>query len=470
MGSPHATTAIRSLKRALACSFLLPWGSLSAQDGSIDLSFDPEAGANHEVFVIALAANGQACIGGWFDGFNGTSQNYFVRLGPDGSLDPGFDMGTGPNNFVSACAIQPDGKLIIGGDFSTINGENHSHIARLNADGSTDQGFIGSVSSVVESCLLQPDGKIFLAGWFNGPAFNYLARLNADGSIDPTFDPGTGPDDAVLDAVLQPDGKIIIGGLFSSFNGTPVDRIARLNPDGSLDNGFNTLDGADANVRAITLQPDGRILIAGGFANYSGVLVNGFARLNADGTLDSGFNTGVESGAVNCSVVQPDGKIIIGGTLTTYDGAPIARIARLNVDGSLDGSFDPGDGANALINTMVMQGDGRILIGGGFTSYDGVDRNRIARIWNEVTMSTPGTEAPRPHVQADPSGSVFTVRWDVVGPVELIVVDVAGELVLHRMMPSSNNLVLDLNGVSPGAYLMKLRSAGAAAAVKLVRP
>jgi len=190
--------------------------------------------------------------------------------------------------------------------------------------------------------------------------------LNADGSLDTDFNPSVGGHHVSTSAV-QADGKIIIGGDFTTVNGTSRNRIARLNTDGSLDTSFNS--GANNYVETITVQADGKIIIGGQFSAFNGTARNGIARLNADGTLDTSFNPG--SGAnsyVYTSAVQADGKIIIGGYFTTFNGTAHNRIARLNTDGSIDASFNPGSGANASVITSAVQADGKIIIGGGFTS------------------------------------------------------------------------------------------------------
>jgi uncharacterized delta-60 repeat protein len=250
----------------------------------------------------------------------------------------------------------------------------------------TDIGFGNGdgANNWVRSTVLQPDGKILIGGSFtayNGTTRNSIARLNADGSLDASFNPGTGANDWVHSIALQPDGKILIGGKFTAYNGTTRNRIARLNTDGSLDASFNPGTGADHWVNSIALQPDGKILIGGEFTAYNGTTSNYIARLNTDGSLDASFNprTGADHW-VNSIALQPDGKILIGGYFDTYNGTTRNRIARLNTDGSLDASFNPGTGANDGVRSIALQPDGKILIGGLFTAYNGTGRNRVARI------------------------------------------------------------------------------------------
>jgi uncharacterized delta-60 repeat protein len=200
-----------------------------------------------------------------------------------------------------------------------------------------------------------------------------------DGALDLTFNPGTGANNDVMSTAIQTDGKIIIGGDFTAYNGTTVNRIARLNSDGSLDGSFNTGTGSDQPVKSITIQTDGKIIIGGFFATYSGTTVNNITRLNTGGSLDGSFNTGTgPSGPVMSTAIQTDGKIIIGGSFFNYNGSTANNISRLNTDGSLDGSFNTGTGADSYVYTTAIQTDGKIIIGGLFTAYNGTMANYIA--------------------------------------------------------------------------------------------
>jgi uncharacterized delta-60 repeat protein len=363
-------------------------------DGSLDASFNPGTGANSWVLALALQPDGKLLIAGYFTNYNDTPRNGIARLNADGSLDASFNPGTGANGLVLALALQPDGKVLIGGTFTSYNGTPRNRIARLNADGSLDASFNPGTgaNSWVWALALQPDGKLLIGGDFINYAFtpsNRIARLNADGSFDASFYPGTGANNSVVSLALQPDGKVLIGGTFTSFNGTPRYCIARLNADGSLDASFNPGTGSDTSVLALALQPDGKLLIGGGFTAYNGTPRNHIARLNADGSLDASFNPGTgANSSVSSLALQPDGKVLIGGVFTTYNGTPRNRIARLNANGSLDASFNPGTGANSTVRGLALQPDGKLLIGGGFTAYNGTPRTRLARLHAYEPYST----------------------------------------------------------------------------------
>ena len=361
-------------------------------DGSLDAGYNAHTGPNDPIDVVALQPDGKIIIGGQFTSYNGMSRSRIARLNTDGSLDIGFNPGTGANWPIVCTATQADGKIIIGGSFTSYNGTPRNYIARLNSDGSVDMGFDPGMgaNSDIYTIALQPDGKILIGGSFtsyNGTLRNGIARLNDNGTLDTGFDPGTGAWWVECFA-LQPDGKILIGGTFTSYNGISRNFIARINSNGSLDIGFNSGAGPNSSVRCIALQADGKTILTGDFTSYDGVTRNRIARINSDGSLDPGFNPGSGPSTqpfIESIAAQPDGKVIIGGLFNSYNGTQRKHIARLNSDGSNDPSFSPGLGANNFVYTLALQTDGKIIIGGWFTSYNDTGRNRIARINNTIS-------------------------------------------------------------------------------------
>jgi len=369
-------------------------------DGSLDTGFDPESGFDGTVYSTAIQADGKIIAGGIFNSFNGIERNYLARLNTNGSLEIDFNPTTGFDGTVNTTTLQTDGKIIVGGEFSTFNGTARSRIARLNTDGSLDTVFDPGkgFNSFILSTAIQADGKIIVGGAFssfNGTARNGIARLNSDGSLDTGFNPGTGFDSWVASTTIQSNGKIIVGGYFSSFNGTARNYIARLNVDGSLDTGFNPGTGFDGIVNSNTIQADGKIIIGGGFTYFNGTNRNFIARLNADGSIDTGFNpgTGFDNWVVS-TAIQMDGKIIVGGHFSSINGTARNRITRLNNDGSLDTSFNPATGFDNWVTSTAIQTDGKIILGGEFSSFNGTARNRIARLNANGSLDTgfnPGT-------------------------------------------------------------------------------
>jgi uncharacterized delta-60 repeat protein len=190
---------------------------------------------------------------------------------------------------------------------------------------------------------------------------------------------------------MQPDKRFLIGGSFTTYNGVSRNRVARINADGSLDSSFNPGTGSNGTVLDVALQPDNKILIAGAFTSYNGTSRNRLARLNTDGSLDSTFNvgTGTDS-AINTIALQQNGKILIGGFFANYNGASANRLARINPDGSLDNTFVSGFTNNPIYNVreILVQTNGRVLIGGVFDSYSGTAHNSLLQLVPDVIKST----------------------------------------------------------------------------------
>jgi uncharacterized delta-60 repeat protein len=246
---------------------------------------------------------------------------------------------------------------------------------------------IGSFDGIINTMVQLPDGKILVGGsldYYNSP--RNLLRLHPDGSVDLTFNTNNAKINGSVNTIaVQPDGKILIGGTFTKYNQITRNSLARLNPDGSLDLTFDPGKGVNGYVETLLLQPDGKILVTGLFEKYNDVAVPRIVRLNPDGSLDPSFVVATDIASkleVQTIALQPDGKILIAGdfVIPTDKGSVRPRIIRLNPDGSLDSTFTPGSGANDVITSIALQPDGKILIGGDFTQYNGVLRNRLARL------------------------------------------------------------------------------------------
>ena len=368
----------------------------SQQAGGIDPSFAYGSGFNGSVRSTAIQSDGKILVGGGFTDYNGTGADRIIRLNSNGSVDTSFVYGTGFNGSVLSIAIQSDGKIVCGGSFSSYNGTLTNKIIRLNTDGSIDTSFVygAGFNSNVYSTAIQTDGKIVVGGSFtdyDGTPANFIIRLNSDGSVDTSFVYGTGFSGAfVFTIAIQSDGKILLGGFFTDYNGTSANYIIRLNSDGSIDTSFVYGTGFGNNINSIAIQSNGKILVGGNFTSYNGTSANKIIRLNTDGSVDTSFvyGTGFDN-AVYSIAIQSDGKILVGGDFSSYNGTSANYIIRLNSDGSIDTSFvySTGFNADSYIFSIAIQSNGSILVGGSFTSYNGTGANYIVSL-NSVTNVT----------------------------------------------------------------------------------
>ena len=358
------------------------------------VGFDIGTGFNDFIQYVSPQPNGKILVGGGFTTFNGSSQNRLIRLNSDGPKDTSFDIGTGFNDIVHPVSPQPDGKILVGGYFTTFNDVPQKYLIRLNSDGTKDTSLnIGTgFNNYVNSISLQQDGKILVGGQFttfNGVPQNYLIRLNPDGTKDTSFDIGTGFSYWVSRITLQPDGKIIVSGHFSSFNDAQQNRLIRLNSNGTKDTSLNIGTGFNSSVNSISLQQDGKILVGGQFTTFNGTPQNRLIRLNSDGTKDTSFDIGTGfNNYVNSISPQPDGKIIVGGFFTTFNDVPQKYLIRLNSDGTKDTSFDIGTGFGYYVYFTSTQPDGKILVGGQFTTFNDAQQNRLIRLNSDGTRDS----------------------------------------------------------------------------------
>ncbi len=324
---------------------------------------------------------------------------------PAGTPDPNFPATPGFNGDVLSVALQSDGEILAAGAFTAVNGAGRGRLARLNADSSLEPTFLKNLegaNAAINQILLQTDGSILLGGaftTFNGVDRYHIARVLSDGTLDSSFSPGSGADGNVfaLAETFPPGGtnrSLLVGGSFTHLNGLSVSGLARLNNDGTLDPSFTPLANPGSTIYALAVYPTnaphaGQVLIGGDFTTINGVSRNGIARLNPDGSLDLTFDPGLgATNAVRALTIQLDGNIVAGGSFTNFNGAALNRVARLNPDGSLDSNFtaNVGPGADDTVDALLIQPDNRIVLVGAFTHANGVSRGHITRLLPDGTV------------------------------------------------------------------------------------
>lgn len=351
------------------------------KSGNLDTSFVPASVSN--VKSVFVQADKKILVAG----------NSVRRLESNGNLDTSFTIGS-VDNVVQKVFQHTDDKIYAVGDFTTYNSSAYNRIIRLLPDGTIDTSFgIGSgASASIFDAWLYDDGRLLIVGnftLFNTVSRTRIARILPDGTVEASFNPGLGFTSSALNVTVQNDGRIFVtGNSFTHYNGTPRNRIARLHSDATLDAGLpvgtHPTLGPNNLVRSHFVLPDGRYLISGEFDMCNSVSVPKIARLNSDGTLDTSFSPGlglVGTGQVWRFLRLPNSKLIIVGNFTNYGGTARNRIARLNENGSLDTDFDPGSGADNPIYDVKFTHDGRLIIGGYFTNYNGLSISGVAKVY-----------------------------------------------------------------------------------------
>ena len=341
------------------------------------------------VTQILLDSSGNIFVCGWFVEYNGTERQFIVKLTSTGSLIPEFNTGLSVDQTqtITFIGFNSSGDILYGGF-------NLGNLRRIN---STTGALLQTVSTVNATIMQSKfvidntNDKIYVGGWFTsiqGTAAQRFARLNLSAmTIDTSYNTTTGfvNTDDVQDMVLQPDGKLIVLGQFTSYKGVSINRIVRLNSDASIDPTFQTSGatfGFNVNItrNCTVLQSDGKVIVGGNFTTYSGVTTNRIVRLNTNGTIDNSFSIGTGfNGAVSCVTLQSDGKVVLGGDFSTYSGISSTRIIRLNSNGTKDLTFT--GTTNSTVTSITIQNDGKILIGGGgITQVNGVSVNQVCRL------------------------------------------------------------------------------------------
>lgn len=419
LGSP-STTQVRIVD---AQSFNQP-------AGSVDPGFDAGIGFNGSVFSLARQPGGSIVAGGDFTTVNGLPRNRLARVLTNGVEDSVFMAGlSGANGPVRSVICQSDTRLLVGGQFTTFNNVSRNYLTRLNTDGSLDttfdpgSGADAPVFSLAEGFVggarkLYVGGNFTTFNGFNSPG---LVRLNDNGTVDPQFDLAEGVNGPVYAIVVYPTntinaGKVVIGGAFSSVNGVARAGIARLNPDGSLDATFDPGAGANAEVRALALQSDGKIVLGGAFTSVAGQPFSHLARLNLNGSADGGFAIGVGANdSVYALAIQADNRIVVGGEFVQASGVTRRRITRLMPDGTVDPTINFGSGANGFVDALVVQPDGNLVMGGGFTAVQGQTANHIARLFGGSMTGSGQVEFTAPLYVVNENGTNVVVTLHRLG-------------------------------------------------------
>ena len=377
---------------------------LTPPPGAVDLSIPNSPFSS----VSCVLPNGKTVLGGFFSSVQGSSRNYIARLNADGTLDAGFNPGA--NNAVRALCVQSDGKLIVGGDFTQIAGFSRNYLARLNVDGSLDSAFDTGVTGSVWGIIPQADGKLLINGSFGvvgGATRNRMARLNADGTLDASFNPN--PSSDVYAVCVMPDGKIYVGGYFGNIGGLSRSYLARLNADGTADSSFNGF--VNDFVYSVAPLADGKVMIGGIFTSVGGLSQARLARLNANGSLDPAFTTSITTAFNGVYSLQPqaDGKVIVCGDFGAIGVTPRNHIGRLNADGSVDAAYNP-NASSSITSSPILLKNGQLLVTGSFPARGG--QVRLQNDPATETLEVPSTSLIR-WLRGGSSPEVQLVRFEL---------------------------------------------------------
>lgn len=411
----------------------------------------------------------------------------------DGTIDNSFNIANNliGDGSVSSVAVQSDHKIIICTNINAFADQSIKRIIRINADGTLDNSFnVGNAFDAMGynngKICLQNDGKILVGNNYGTPG---LVRLNNDGSTDIVFSSNIG----VTDLLILNSGKILVSTTDSQ------NPIKRFNSDGTLDSSFNSIYTSSTTgwgpVSHLALQSDGKIIIswlnhiarleANGGKDFSfpdffstlyieciavqddnKIILGGstslnfggkIARLNSDGSYDTSFTASLNQ-PIKQMIIQQNGRILIAGSFTTYNGIGARKIARIFGDGNMDFSFNSGFGPTSpsqddqypypTVLAMVLQNDNKIVIGGDFYSYDGTPYSKLVRL-NEINvLKTNDENFTQRTVSVNPNPTAGEIYINsVVSPIKTEIFDITGNLISTE---------LDLSNFQSGIYILKI--------------
>ncbi|MFD2787394.1 hypothetical protein [Hymenobacter rubripertinctus] len=486
-------------------------------NGTNDLSFQaPFISSADQLSSLALLPNGNVLVAGFFPGLD----RGVVELTGTGALVPAFQPLLQTRGAIIALVRQADGKLVVGGNFSEINGQAVRRLARINADGTVDASYatgntlnetvsdlalqadgrvVAAIGGVVGAgevrrflttgapdislsapalnrsatrVLVQPDGRILVGGSFTtagGVTVPGFLRLLSDGSRDNSFTPaasGTSSFVVFRTFGLQPDGKIVVAGRFTPASGTAINTVARLENSGALDESFargdflNRFSQSSTPFNRLLVQPDSKILVVGDISSYNGTSRAGLARLNANGSLDAGFVPPAISGVVFTVALQPNSRLLVGGAFT--GGGLPANLARLLPDGQADASFAGTAVPDVTVTALLIEPNGALVIGGPFTTVGGQPRLALARIIGASVLSVNAPHAVAEHTVAWPvpaHGTLFVAPAPTARPQSLELLDALGRSVRRQELRAGPPAQVSVEALPAGLYMLRVRYA-----------
>ena len=391
--SLHSRSGVSAHRLSLPCALLF-WLLLGVAPPSQALPEFYAPDPDGEVLALARDASGRALVGGDFGRIGGAQRRGIARLHANGEADLGFDPGKGANGRVLAVAVATDGSVWIGGEFTAVDGQARAHVARLSAQGALlpGVGVTAVPNGSVQALLLQDDGSAILGGAFtrvSGVVRGRIARLGADGRLDAVYAAGVGADGRIRALAQRADGRVWAGGEFDRFDDRAASRLALLDRQGR---GLSLpLQPEIAGmVRALQLDRAQRLWVGGQFSTAPQGPLRGLVRLGEDGGLEDSIDPQVLGGTgVHALALDAIDRVLLAGAFDRVDGVPMGGFARLEADGRFDGGFEPDAldirGARALLD----QADGGLLVGGDFNLVGGVLQRGLVRFDEEGQRERP---------------------------------------------------------------------------------
>ncbi len=503
--------------------------------------------ANNFVEKIEFQTDGKIIITGPFSQYNNQDAYHIARLNTDLTLDTSF---VGQSNLIGYnypphdIKVQTDNKIIL---IQRPDYSGNNKIMRLNANGSLDTSFNSGGSGYsntlnidgVGRCAIQNDGKILIGtsastisyDRYNGIPVKNIFRLNQNGTLDTTFNTSFSSlvntsasltqQRPVRTLAIQPDGKILVSCIISSSLDAVVGRqtsLFRLLPNGSTDSSFafGTINnvyvpGENNNyINDIEVLPlDGSIVVSGVFSSYNGIPKKNIFKLNSNGSPFTNFlaNTvGSDRGILDVLQEQLTTNLYLGGDFTTYNNQPVNRIIKTKNNGNPDNvlpSFNSGipmtgypwqgpdapnnpfwNATRSIVFSLKQQGDGKIVIAGRFDFYNGVYAGNITRInpsiaGNQSRGSTQFNDEEndinfnQENIKVYPNPSTGIFNFDFSNTLQdystITVYNLLGEMVYKNDLITKTDNSFDLSFLNSGYYIARISNDNTSIQLKIIK-
>jgi uncharacterized delta-60 repeat protein len=429
-----------------------------AQPGNLDANFNMNCGSgtNGAIYSLDIQPDGKIILGGNFTNFNAFADGNLDRILPTGGIDGTFIVGTGFDGFVNKIEVLSSGKILTAGGFLNIQGNSNTFLGLLNDDGTVNSIFAGvGTNSYVKDFIELPSGKIMIGGHFlvyNGSSMPFLGIIYDGGNQDGATNIGAGPDGFVNGIVGTSDRAFLFGN-FTAYDGHAANGIVKIYHDGTFDSSFDCGLGANSEISSLVVQTDGKIIVGGSFTSFNGVNCNGIVRLNTNGTVDASFNIGTGfSDYVKDMIIQPDGKIIVIGNFNQYNGVNRAKILRLLPNGTLDPVFNPGTGFNLLPHDLQLTTDGNVVVVGEFTEYNSTPVGHLVKLNGAAALIEEFKNEELNHLYPNPSSSDFSIRTDD------LIEDVSIFNSMGILVYQGKSKHIELKNPESGIYLVRVKT------------
>jgi hypothetical protein len=343
-------------------------------------------------------------IVGLFDKYNGVTTSNIVKLNSLGAVDTSFSEGLF-NGIATAIDGDPieqnipsDMDIFVGGDFDKWDTTTHSGIIKLDRYGDVDTDFVtgdgfaaGGFGPAVRAVYFDKTSILVGGGFttYDGVASAYLAKLDSsDGSLDGLYAAYGAPNNQITSITKSGAGNYAMTGTFTTWGFLSRNRIVVLNSDYTINTGYSLGTGFNSASAQVIFDSSGKMYVIGNFSTYQGTTVNRICRINTNGSLDTGYSSGLNGQGATIALNSAQDRVYLGGAFTEYNSTTANRIVATLTNGSIDTGFDYGTGFNSGVRKIKLDPDDKVIVLGGFTTYKSTTVNGIVRLNSDGSIDT----------------------------------------------------------------------------------